>query len=90
MGARAQNRLLVYSDATGGGRLAWVIEAGEDRRFAPTDAPAAFQGYLKPRKTQALPPAAVFGPRDLSCAQVPPLCAGRSPHGPGGGPEIRG
>ena len=73
MRAKARNRILVYSDATGGGKLAWVIEAGEDRRFASTDAPAALRGYLKPRKTQALPPAAVLEPRAFSCAQVTPF-----------------
>ncbi len=45
-------RVSAWADATGGGALAWVVDAGSSRTFASADAPRALWRWLLPRKTQ--------------------------------------
>ena len=50
-----RERILIYTDATGGGQLAWVASIrGEAAVFSTTTASAAFKRTLLSRKTQVI------------------------------------
>ena len=49
---RQRRRMLLYSDATGRGRLAWVAEWGSERRWASTSAPSWLHRWALRRRNQ--------------------------------------
>ena len=48
-------RVLLYTDATGHGRMAWCICEYGEKRFAAVDAPTELRKWVVHRKTQASP-----------------------------------
>jgi hypothetical protein len=47
-----RRRMLLYSDATGYGKLAWVADIGGERIYARSSVPRWLQRWVRPRKVQ--------------------------------------
>ena len=62
-----RERVILYTDATGGGALAWVADTPWGRWYAAVEAPAALGEWLVPRCTQVIP---CFGVRSVSAGRV--------------------
>ena len=49
-----RERVVVYTDATGGGNVAWVIDAPWGRTWAAASVPRALRRWVLPRRTQVV------------------------------------